>query len=420
MVINDDRPPGADAHRREPDVVSRKAAGLHRLQGVLEAAEMRVDVVGPEGELDAAGLGPLDDVEAGDAVPRVDFQGDMVLFQDIQDTVHALRRPEPVIVPLQGIGKERRIGVDVRRLIGQDQHGLVNQVVHVRLGADAVEEDLLGAVDAGKAPLMVDDGHCVCEEIFKDAEGLLRECGGPSASLALHPEQEGLAADLIVVGIYLGIVGEHPAHAALAGVGCHSVVDAVVHAHRMGHLLGEVALEVDVVVDDREVALLQADDPVPLLVHGRQGVGRIHRARRKLRERHITELHPATEALHEYAARGDQLAGVILGAPGLRRLRVADDVHAVHLHANVLPANRHAEPEPLAVGGKGTVEVPDVHEAPCLQGAVDCPVMEQHAVPFVAIRLAETYDRLGAFGGPGLAREFEIGEILPGGPSLPF
>ena len=74
----------------------------------------------------------------------------------------------------------------------------------------------------------------------------------------------------------------------------------------------------------------------------------------------------------------------------------------------------------INVGGKGTVEVPDVHEAPCLQGAVDCPVMEQPAVPFVAIRLAETYDRLGALAGPGLTREFEIGVILPGGPSLPF
>lgn len=50
-----------------------------------------------------------------------------------------------------------------------------------------------------------------------------------------------------------GIVRKHPSHAALARIGCHAVVDSIVHTHRMGHLLGESALEVDVVIDYREI-----------------------------------------------------------------------------------------------------------------------------------------------------------------------
>ena len=68
MVVDNHGAGGADAHRREPEVGGLQTAGLDGFQGVFEPAKMGIYIVGAEGELDAAVLGPTDDVETGDEV----------------------------------------------------------------------------------------------------------------------------------------------------------------------------------------------------------------------------------------------------------------------------------------------------------------------------------------------------------------
>ena len=408
MVIDDGGTLRADAHRREPDVVGRQATGLDGVQGVFEPPETGIHVVGAKGEFDAARLGGPDDVKGRNAVARVDFQGDVVFFQHVQDAVHALRRPEGVVFGLQDARQEGRVGIDIGRLIGQDQYGLVHEVVHVLLLGDAVEMNLLGAVDAGVAALVVDDGHRVREEVFENAQGVLGEGLRPFAAFALHAEEEGLAADLVVVGMDFGVVREHATHAALAGIRCHAVVDAIIHGHCVGHLLGQVALEVDVVVDDGEVRLLEADDAVRLLVDGRKGVGGILQALGQGSEGQVAEFDRSLDAPETDAAGGDALLLMPRGAPGLIRFGVADDVHAVDSYPDVLAAHCDIEVEPFAVLRKGAIEVSYVQEAAGLDAAVYGAVVEEDAVAAAVFGHTQTDQRLGALGGASLAIEFEV------------
>ncbi len=293
-------------------------------------------------------------------------------------------------------------------------------MVHVPLLVDSVENRLLGTVDAGNPTLVVDDGHRVGEEVFKDAQGLGREGLGPFAALALYAEQEGFAADFLVIGIDLRIVCQHAANAALARIGRHPVVDTVIHAHRMRHLFGQASLEVDMIVDDREVTLLQPDDAVLLLVHGRQRIGRILQPGGEFVDIQPAQFHLAFQAFEGDMARGDALPGVLLAAPGILRLRVADNVHAIDLDPDVLAPHRDAEIKPFAVLGKGTVQIPHMRETSGLDGPVDRTVLQQDLIARTRSAFAKADDSSGPGFCPGLPFDFKIRITATGCPSCAF
>ena len=213
MVVDDWLAVAANAHRREPHILNRKTALLDSLQAILQTAEIGIDVVRTERELNAALLSLADDVEAGDLIAGADLEGDIVLLQYVKHLIDALLGPILVVVEVHIVGDIGRIGEDVGGLVREDLDSLVNDTIHILLHRDAtVADNLLGTVDARVTALMVDDGHSIGEEIVEDSQSLLREGLRPLAALALYAKEEGefgvafaIAAILMILTLLINL-----------------------------------------------------------------------------------------------------------------------------------------------------------------------------------------------------------------------
>ena len=74
MVVYHGGALAAAAHRGEPDVAGGQAAGVDGFQGIFQAAESGIDIVGAEGEFDAARLCPADNVKTRNPVAGIYLQ----------------------------------------------------------------------------------------------------------------------------------------------------------------------------------------------------------------------------------------------------------------------------------------------------------------------------------------------------------
>ena len=289
MIVNHrgTRSPGAEVG--EPHVILCEAAFTGHVDAVLQPPEIGVHIVGAESELDSTLLRLPDNVFIRNKIASADLKGNPILLHHVQDSGHPLGSPHLVEPVVQEVREEERVGEYVRRLIGEDLDSLVNDQVHVFLVGQPVGKDLLIAVDPGEAAFLVDDGHSVREQIVKSSEGFGREVRGPFAALSLDSAQERHVLNLIEIFIDFLVIRQHPAHSTGSGVGSDTIVDAIVHAHRMGHLGGQATLKMDMPVDDREVFLLETDGLVRGLINRRQCVGGIHGVSRQALETQVPE-----------------------------------------------------------------------------------------------------------------------------------
>ena len=148
------------------------------------------------------------------------------------------------------------------------------------------------------------------------------------------------------------------------------------------------------VVDDGEIALLEADHAVRELVRGRQRVGLVAGSVAEALDLEAAERDLALQAAQREGAVAEPLAGVGFGAVGLSGFGVADDLGAVDADDDVVSAHGDLEPEPLPVFGQRAVEVADRGERPALARAVDGAVAEEHVVARLAVGV-ETQRRFG-------------------------
>ena len=81
---------GTTTHRGEPHIILGQTAGIDHLEALLQLAEVGVGIVCTKSELYATLLGHTDNLGAGQAQARIDFELDDVLNQHIQHLVQKL------------------------------------------------------------------------------------------------------------------------------------------------------------------------------------------------------------------------------------------------------------------------------------------------------------------------------------------
>ncbi len=120
--------------------------------------------------------------------------------------------------------------------------------------------DFLGHPESRPAAAMIDDRHGVGEDIIELRDGLLGEQRRPFAALGLHAHEARLALQLLEVVVDALIVGDGEFQAA---VGRDAVEDPRLAAVFQGLFQREIALEMDVVVDEGKTT---ADEPTKLRI----------------------------------------------------------------------------------------------------------------------------------------------------------
>ena len=124
-----------NAHGWEPDVVRLEAAGIDGFEAIFQSSKVVcAHIVCAEGELYPTSLGPYYDVEARNAVTGVDFQRHVIFLKHVQNLVYALRSPQLFVILLHRIRKISRVRIEICRLVRENLHCLVHDVVHVQIG----------------------------------------------------------------------------------------------------------------------------------------------------------------------------------------------------------------------------------------------------------------------------------------------
>ena len=114
-------------------------------------------------------------------------------------------------------------------------------------------------------------------------------------------------------------------------------------------LFGQATLQVYVIVDYREVLLLQTDHLVSGLIDGRQGVVRIHHTILKHGYCQVAELHIALLANQCETTTAQHLALIDLCTIRLLRLCIAHHVCTIDLDRDILLTHSDVEIKPLSV-----------------------------------------------------------------------
>ncbi len=202
----------------------------------------------------------------------------------------------------------------------------------------------------------------------------------PAASLALCPHQERQRRHLVEIFDCLGVIGEHTSYATFTHIGSHAVVDAVVHRHCVSHLLRQSTLEVYMIVDDREIALLQPDYLIGRLVNRRECVGRIDSARLERSHCEIAQHHRPLVATQGETPRRENAPFVFLGAVRLLRLGVAHHIDAVYRNGDIAGAHCDLKVKPCRVRGHRLVEIAHSRQRARHAAPVHRAVMQQHLI----------------------------------------
>ncbi len=93
-----------------------------------------------------------------------------MLLQYIQYAFNSFVSPVLVVIMRHCVGQEGRVGINVGRLVGQNQDCLVDKVVHILLKRNVVEECFFGSVDTRIASLVVYDGHGVGKQVIENPQ----------------------------------------------------------------------------------------------------------------------------------------------------------------------------------------------------------------------------------------------------------
>ena len=179
-----------------------------------------------------------------------------MLLQYIQYAFNASVRPVLVVIMRHSIGQEGRVGINVGRLVGQNQDCLVDKVVHILFKRNVIKECFFGPVDARITSLVVYDGHGVGKQVIENPQGFLRESCRPFASLTLYTAQEWHPFYFIKIVVHFFVIGQHTSYASFSGIGGDTIVDTVIHGHGVCHFLRQPSFQVNVIVYNWEIVLL--------------------------------------------------------------------------------------------------------------------------------------------------------------------
>ena len=203
-------------------------------------------------ELDAGLLRLADEIGLGQLQPVADLDRHAVAGRRVDHPLDPLGRPERVVFLDEHVGQVGRVGVDIDRLVVEDLFDRPHEQFHESLLVGDI--DFLGHPEPRPAAAMIDDRHGVGEDVIELGDGLFGEQRRPFAALGLHADEARLACQLLDVVVDALIVGDGEVHAA---VGRDAVEDARLATVRQGFFQGEIALEMDVVVDEGKAALPQ-------------------------------------------------------------------------------------------------------------------------------------------------------------------
>ena len=251
---------------------------------------------------------------------------------------------------------------------------------------------------------MIDYRHGIGEEIVKSTEDFRGEVRRPYSSLALDSAEERKVLHFVIIFKNLFVTGEHTTYSTGSCVGGDSIVDSIIHGHRVGHFSGQTSFQVDMPVNDGEILLLEPDSSVGSLVNRWQGVGRIDGINAKTLNFHVSETDvslPSGDT--DYAAAKTHL--LVLGKPPwLFRLSVTYHIHSLYLDRDILASYGYLQRSPLSIFSEGTVKVADMEKRTALDGSVDRTSVEKNLVTASGTIIMEGHRGLGTF----ICKEFSL------------
>ena len=244
--------------------------------------------------------------------------------------------------------------------------------------------NLLRTVDAADTTL-IHYCHCVSKQIVELIDSLLRELHNPTTALTLSTHQECHRLHLVIVVESLLIVRKHTAYTTFTQVRSHTIVDTIVHLHSVSHLLGQATLQVHMVVDNREVLLLQTDDFVSSFIHHRHGIIRISYSIMETSNGKVLQFNIALLAYQCKTTLAQHLIFVGLSTVRLIRLSVANHICTIDLNRDILFAHSDIEVKPLAILAQRAIEVSYSCQATRLASTIDSTIVQYHFITLLAI-----------------------------------
>ena len=206
-----------------------------------------------------------------EAIAGVDFDGHVIADGGVDDLLHALGRPEGVVVVGDNGRQEGGVGVNVDGLGVHDGYDAVDEGVHEDLRV--VPFDFFRDPESHAVALLIRPGHGVGEDVVEFGDDLRGEEGDPFAAFGLHGLINGLTFEGLVVSQQRQVVSDGETQAAVAG---DAEFGAVGFGDGDGFVKGEAAFEVDVIVDKLKVGFLRRGGVGGLLAVGVRTAGGEH------------------------------------------------------------------------------------------------------------------------------------------------